>query len=126
MVTYYIDATDVLHPRLVRRINNGDPLTFNNASGSTVAVDVDALKISYDIADGVTNPANVRFTATDLAGTGACSPSACSVNQIRKINIVLGGRSRNVYSQTGRYFHNQLSTQVSFRGMAFVNEYVAY
>src|SRR6185295_15550560 len=47
------DATDPSHPRLVRRINNGDPLLFDNTTGNTVAFDIDNLQISYDIADSV-------------------------------------------------------------------------
>ena len=129
MITYYIDATDPAHPKLVRRINNGHETVFNNLSGSTVANDIDNLQISFDIADGAINPANVRFTAADIAGTGACKPPAsitpvpCSVNQIRKVNVTLSARSRSVFSATKKYFRNSMSTQVSLRGMAFVNEY---
>jgi len=125
MISYYIDNTDTAHPRLVRRINNGSPTSFDNSSGSTVAFDIDKLTISYDIADGVGNPANVRFVAADLDGTGRCAPAACSVNQIRKVNIFLGARSRTRFSATHAYFHTELSTQVSLRGMSFVNEYSA-
>jgi hypothetical protein len=66
------------------------------------------------------------FNADDLAGTvglGACAPAPCSVNQIRKINVTLGTRSRKPFSVTGWYFHNVLTTQISLRGMSFVNEY---
>jgi hypothetical protein len=126
MVSYYIDATtDPAHPRLVRRVNNGAFDTFNNNSGNTVAFDIDNLQISYDIADSVTNPANVKFTANDIAGTGACPGTPCSVNQIRKVNITLTGRSRSLFGPTKRFYRNTLSTQVSLRGMAFVNEYTA-
>ena len=128
MISYYIDnSTDGAHPRLVRRVNNGDPLVFDNTSGNTVAFDIDNLQISYDIADGATNPANVRFVGADLTGGlgGACAPVACSVNQIRKVNITLSARSRDVFSVTRKFFHNALTTQVSLRGMAFVNEYSA-
>jgi len=126
MISYYIDNTDTLHPRLVRRINNGSPTVFDNTSGTTVAFDVDKLQISYDLADSNTNPSYVMFNAADIAtpvGTGACAPSPCSVNQVRKINVTLGTRSRKPFSVSGQYFHNQLTTQISLRGMAFVNEY---
>ena len=123
MISYYIDNTDTLHPRLVRRINNGSPTVFDNTSGTTVAFDVDKLQISYDLADNATNPSYVKFNAADLAGGGACGVPACSVNQVRKINVTLGTRSRKPFSVSGRYFHNQLTTQISLRGMAFVNEY---
>src|SRR6185295_18712161 len=126
MISYYIDNTDLSHPKLVRRINNGNQTTFDNLSGSTVAFDIDNMKISYDLADGVNNWAGVTFTNADLAGTvgGRCLPAACSVNQIRKVNITLRARSRSTFSATRQYFRNTLTTQVSLRGMACVNEYV--
>ncbi len=66
MITYYIDATDPVHPKLVRRLNNGHETSFNNNSGSVVAFDVENLKISFDMADGKTNPAGVTFVAGRL------------------------------------------------------------
>jgi type II secretory pathway pseudopilin PulG len=113
MISYYIDNTNTAHPKLVRRVNNGNPIVFDNTSGSTVAFDIDNLQITYDIADGAGNPANQE-----------CLPFACSLNQIRKVNIILSGRSRVVFSATRQYFRNSLSTQVSLRGMSFVNDYV--
>ena len=123
MISYYIDATDPAHPKLVRRINNGDPLEFDNNSGSVVAFDVDNLKISYDIADGDTNPAGITFSAADFAAGGKCFTATCSPAQIRKVNVLLSARSRLPFSTTRKYFHNTLTTQVSLRGMSFVNEY---
>ncbi|MGE3508243.1 MAG: type II secretion system protein J [Vicinamibacterales bacterium] len=125
MVTYYLDSTtDPAHPRLVRRVNNGDPTTFNNALGTAVAIDIENLQFSYDLV-GDTNPANVRMTAADRDGTGRCSPNPCSETQIRKINIAMTGRSRDAVNQRNRAFRNTLASQVSFRGMAFVDEYRA-
>jgi type II secretory pathway pseudopilin PulG len=124
MVSYYLDTTtDPNRPRLVRRINNGSATTYDNTSGTVVAFDVENLQISYDLVDGVTNPANVKFNAADLAGTGACSPNPCSPNNIRKINILISGRSRTTLRQTRQYFRNTLTTQVSLRSMAFKNMY---
>lgn len=125
MISYYLDAvTTPGRPRLVRRMNNGDAMTFNNNLGNVVAFDVDNLTITYDLADGVTNPANVRMTASDLAGTGVCAPNPCSVNQIRKVNILLAGRSqRPLAGSTGQFLHNSLSTQVSLRSLSFVDRY---
>jgi type II secretory pathway pseudopilin PulG len=126
MITYYLDATtDPAHPRLVRRINNGHPTTFNNTLGNAVAIDIENLQFNYDLVDGNTNPSNVRMTAADRAGTGACSPNPCMESQIRKVNVLLTGRSRNTASGNGRIYRNTLSSQVSFRGMAFVDEYRA-
>src|SRR5206468_1683622 len=75
MVTYYLDTTaDPQSPRLMRRINN--------RAGETVALVLEDLQLSYDLVDGVTNP------------TGIDTPTAPnSPNQIRKVNILLTGRS---------------------------------
>ncbi len=124
MVTYYIDATtDPQHPRLVRRINNGHPTGFNNNLGTAVAFDIESLQLTYDLADGVGNPANVRMVAADLNGAGACNPDDCSPNQIRKVNIMLAGRSRMPMRGTRQFFRNTLVTQVSLRSLAFVDRY---
>ena len=124
MTSYYIDAvTNPRRPRLVRRMNNGDPFIFDNTLGTIVAFDIENLQISYDIADGVTNPANVRMNDADLAGSGACAPRACSPNQIRKVNLLLSGRSQRPMRVSGQFFHNTLITQISLRSMAFVDRY---
>jgi type II secretory pathway pseudopilin PulG len=125
MITYYLDTTVPDRPRLVRRINNGHPTTFDNTLGTVVAFDVENLQFSYDL-DNANNTTNVRFTNADLAGTGACAPDPCSFNQIRKVNIVLMARSPNAtFAGGGTVFRNTLTTQVSLRGMAFVDEYKA-
>jgi hypothetical protein len=123
MISYYLDARDPAHARLVRRVNNGHQTTFDNTLGTAVAFDLVNLQFTYDLADGLTNPSSVRFTAADLAGTGACAPNPCNVNQIRKINVMLTGRSRGKSAPTGRFLYNTLTSQVSLRGMSFVNEY---
>ncbi len=125
MITYYIDATtDSRHPRLVRRINNGHPTTFNNTLGTAVAMDIENLQLSYDISNGTNNPGNVKMNAADLATGGACSPVACAATQIRKINIALSGRNRNVgNNRTALPLRNTLQSQVALRGMAFVDRY---
>jgi prepilin-type N-terminal cleavage/methylation domain-containing protein len=125
MISYYLDNVIPGRPRLVRRINNGSATTFDNTSGVAVALDIENLQFTFDVADGATNPSNVRFTAADLAGTGACAPNPCNVNQIRKVNILLTGRSRNASQLNGKMFRNSLNSQVSLRGMAFVDEYLA-
>lgn len=124
MIGYYLDATtDPMRPRLVRRVNNGSPTEFDNLSlGTAVALDVENLQFTYDIVDGETNPANVRMTGQDRDGSGRCNPNACDEAQIRKVNIVLAGRTQRGDHGTVR---NMLTSQVSFRGMAFVDEYKA-
>jgi prepilin-type N-terminal cleavage/methylation domain-containing protein len=124
MITYYIDAaTNPDRPRLVRRIGNGDPITFNNNSGTAVAFDVENFTVSYDLADSVNNPANIRFEGADLADGGTCGALACNPNNIRKVNVVLAGRSRRALTNTATFFRNTLSSQVSLRSLAFVDRY---
>lgn len=124
MITYYVDnTTNPQRPRLVRRINNGHPTLFDNALGTAVAFDIEGLQVTYDLADGVNNPANVRMVASDLDGTGACNPDPCSSNQIRKVNLALSGRSRIPMRGTQQFFRNRLLTQVSIRSLAFVDRY---
>jgi prepilin-type N-terminal cleavage/methylation domain-containing protein len=124
MVSYYLDtATDPQRPRLVRRINNGHETSFDNSLGTAVAFNIENLQFTYDLADGVTNPANVRMVAADLNGTGRCAPNDCSPNQIRKLNVLLGGRSANRLSATQQFFRNSLVTQISLRSLAFVDRY---
>jgi hypothetical protein len=116
LISYYIDATtDPGNPRLVRRLN-GDP-------GRVVGFAVENLQISYDLTDGVVNPANVRMDATDLGTGGACAPNACSYNQIRKVNLFVAGRSRNTFSLTSDFLRNSVATQVSLRNLSFVDRY---
>jgi hypothetical protein len=124
MITYYLDATtDPMHPRLVRRINNGSPTAFDNTLGTAIAMDIEYLTFTFDINDGATNPSKVAMTAADLNGSGACAGNPCSPSQIRKVNITMTARSRNAVVATARSFRNTLSSQVAFRGMAFVDEY---
>jgi hypothetical protein len=125
MISYYLDSTVAGHPRLVRRINNGHETAFNNTLGTAVAIDMENLQFTYDLVDGQTNPSNVQFVAGDYLATGACSPNPCSQPQIRKINIVLMGRSANPMPGRTTVFRNMLTSQVSLRGMAFVDEYLA-
>jgi len=124
MITFYIDTlTTPGRPRLVRRLNSGDPVAFNNNLGTAVAFDIENLQISYDLADGVTNPAGVKMTVADQNGTGRCAPNPCSRNNIRKVNIVLSGRSRVPTKGTRQFLRNRLQTQVSLRSLAFVDRY---
>jgi prepilin-type N-terminal cleavage/methylation domain-containing protein len=126
MLSYYIDnVTDPLRPRLVRRMNNGHATIFDNTLGTAVAFDVENLQISYDLADGVSNPANVKMVTADLDGTGLgrCVPNPCSRNNIRKVNIVMAGRSKIAAKGTRQFLRNRLQTQVSLRSLAFVDRY---
>ena len=105
MVSYYIDAvTDSTWPRLVRQVNMGTP--------SAVALGVENLQFSYDMVDGLTNPANVKQPADEN-----------SANQIRKVNLFVAGRSPDMDQATHTYFRNAVATQVSLRSLSFVDRY---
>src|SRR5690606_6377386 len=86
MITYFVDTvTDPRTPRLVRVVGGAQP--------NAVGLGVQALRLTYDLADGADNPVAVRMDDDDLAGGGDCSPNPCSVNQIRKVNILLSMRA---------------------------------
>jgi hypothetical protein len=105
LMTYYLDfTTDPEMPRLIRRIN------FNQ--GEPVALILEDFQLTYDLVDGVSNPANID------------SPTAPnSPNQIRKVNILLSGRSTSRIENTQEYMHRTLTTQVSLRSLSFVDRY---
>ncbi len=124
LITYYLDnVSDALHPRLVRRINNGDPLSFNNTLGTAVASDAVDLQFTYDISNGTSNPGGVEMNAADLGAGGACSPVACAQTQIRKVNVKLTSRAPNQLSNSTAFLTNTLESQVNLRAMAFVDRY---
>jgi hypothetical protein len=105
MVSYFIDViTDPTLPRLARQINMGPPLA--------VAMGCENLQFTFDLVDGVTNPANVGLIAL---------PN--SPNQVRKINLFLSARSIDIDHQTGLYFRNSTATDVALRSLSFVNRY---
>jgi type IV pilus assembly protein PilW len=124
MISYYLDNTlDATTPRLIRHMNWGVPSAAVNQRGRTVAFAIDNLQITYDMVDGANNPSNVKMLAVDLTTGGACAPSACSPNQIRKVTVYLAARSANRYSVTRQFFRNTLTTQVSLRSLALVDRY---
>jgi hypothetical protein len=121
MISYYLDSvTDPDHPRLIRRVNNGDPGTFDNNLGTAVAIDAVDLQFTYDISNGISNPGGVQMSPDDMNGTGECNPVACAETQIRKVNLLL--QSRSPERKYG-FFENVLESQVSLRSMAFVDRY---
>jgi len=125
MITYYLDNTlDPTTPRLIRHMNWGDPTAAVNLRGQTVAFAIENLQFTYDMLDGVTNPSNVRMVDADLVAGGACGlTTACSPNQIRKMNVFIAGRSAQPFSATRRFFRGTLKTQVSLRSLALVDRY---
>lgn len=124
MITYYVDPfTDPTAPRLMRIIDSRAP--------TTVSFGTENLRLTYDIVDGLDNPASLRMVETDITPSAA-SPcdsdddevvTGCSPSQIRKVNVVLAGRSRGATRQTQEPFRNAVFTQVSLRSLAFVDRY---
>jgi prepilin-type N-terminal cleavage/methylation domain-containing protein len=103
MITYYLDnVTDPTHVRLIRQVN------FN--PGQVVGETLENLQFTYNFNDGVT--ANKTTV-----------PTGYSESQIRSVNIFIGARSVNKYSQNNRYIRNNFQTQVTLRSMAYVNKY---
>lgn len=106
MVTYYLDyITDPQAPRLMRRINNRQP--------QPVALILEDLQFTYDLVDGGTNPTNV---ATPVAPN--------SPNQIRKVNILISGRSNARLRKSDEFLRKSIKTQVSLRSLSFVDRYL--
>jgi hypothetical protein len=105
LVSYYIDAvTDPAWPRLVRQVNAG--------AQPAVALGVENLQFSFDLVDGLNNPANRKTP-----------PAGNSANQIRKINTFLSGRSQDLDTTTHAFFRNSMASQVSLRSLSFVDRY---
>jgi len=103
MLTYYIDWNNG-EPQLIRQVGDGPRLA--------VALGVENLQFAYDLVDGVTNPTNV---ATPIAPN--------SPNQIRKVSVFLSARSDRRHPQTGNFFRNSMTSQVSMRSLSFFDRY---
>jgi hypothetical protein len=74
-----------------------------------VAFGVENVQFTYDLIDGVTNPADL--------------PNPATPNQIRKGNIVLSVRSRDRSPFTNDFLRTTIGTQVSYRSLALVDRY---
>ncbi len=127
MISYYLDTVVAGHPRLVRRVNNGARRpTFNNTLGTAVALDVENLQFTYDLArrpDQSGERALHRRRLERQPAPAHRSP-ARSTRSARSTSL-LAARSRNVAKPGAEVFRNMLTSQVSLRGMAFVDEYLA-
>jgi len=106
MVSYYLDnITDPNHARLIRRLN------FQ--PGQPVGETLENLQLLYNYKDATATP------PTNQPGV----PTNYSENQIRSVNVSLFARSTYADPATNKYLRDSLTTQVSFRSMAFVNRY---
>ena len=109
MYTYYVDATVMGAPHLMRQLNNYTP--------QALAGIVEDLQLTYDIVDGAVNPTDVVDLPYTLNGT------TYSANQIRKVNVHVGVRSEAMSTRTHDYLRSHMSTVVSLRSLAFVDRY---
>ena len=121
MIPYYLDTRCPGNPRLVRRSNNGHPTSFNTALGTAVAIDGENLQFTYDLVDVST----IRRTCSCAADylRPAPQPECVLAGADSKINIVLMAPFDQPAPGRTSVFRNTLTSQVSLRGMAFVDEY---
>lgn len=116
MITYYVDAeTTEGAPRLTRQVNHFEP--------QALAGVVEDLDLTYDLVDGVNNPAEIpALPYTDTSRTPSVTYNS---NQIRKVNIHVGVRSEMISHPTQDFIRNHISTAVDVRSLASVDRYVA-
>lgn len=103
MLTYYVDWNNG-EPQLIRQVGTGAPLA--------IALGVENLQFAYDLVDGVTNPTNV-----------AAPVAPNSPNQVRKVSVFVSARSDRRHPQTGNFFRNSMTSQVSMRSLSFFDRY---
>lgn len=107
MVTYYLDNTNPAGPRLMRQLN------FFPAE--PVSESIEALWITYNFVNGA-------------ACGAACSnqpipPAGLTANQMMSANIFLAARSDKAFSWTKQTFRSNLVSQISLRGLVFVDQF---
>jgi hypothetical protein len=111
MVSYYIyvpTSGQITSPHLIRRVNYG--------TERVVAIGITNIQLTYDLVDGINNP-----TSVPDPGDGDFLDN--SEMQIRKANLFLSARSLQTFGEGRDYVYSSLSTNVSFRSLAFVSRY---
>jgi hypothetical protein len=112
MITYYVDNTTTPGtPRLTRLVNNFTP--------QALAGVVEALNLTYDLYDGVTNPTGITSLPVVLNGV------PYSEGMIRKVNLDVGVRSDTLSKPMQDYVRNHITTAVNVRSLAAVDRYVS-
>jgi len=103
MISYYLDnVADPNHVQLIRRVN------FN--AGQPVGETLESLQFTFNFNDGKT-------------ANQPAVPNGFSENLIRSVNIYLGARSTNKYSQNRKYIRENFQSQVTLRSMAYFNQF---
>jgi prepilin-type N-terminal cleavage/methylation domain-containing protein len=124
LISYYIDSTiDPRHPQLMRQVNYPNYPTAATATNPVqpIADNIEDLSLSYDVT-GSTAAAGV-YPAGAGNAPGPVPPDG--PNQIRAVNVFMAGRSEAVdeSSTSPQFLRNNLSTQVSIRGLSFQNQF---
>lgn len=117
MITYYVDnVTTPGTPRLTRVVDNFAP--------QALAGVVEDLDLTYDLVDGVNNPAAIpSLPYTNITGGVTTTYTA---NQIRKVNVHVGVRSEVMSKPTQDYVRNHIYTAVDVRSLASVDRYAIH
>lgn len=124
MITYYIDSTtNPSKPQLVRQVNYPNYPAGAPANPSQPIADcIENLGFSYDITDSTA----AAGSYPNGAGDASAPVSPDTPAQILAINVTLAARSEYPImagTSSAAYTHNNLSTQVSVRSLAFVNQF---
>jgi prepilin-type N-terminal cleavage/methylation domain-containing protein len=123
MVTYYVDSvTNPTCPQLIRQVNYPNyPAAAPANPPQAIGECIESLGITYDI-DSSTDP-----VGTYPLGPGdAPQPLSPDLpSQIRAVNVFLAGRSEVPFlmGTDNSFVRNNISTQVSLRSVAFVNQF---
>jgi prepilin-type N-terminal cleavage/methylation domain-containing protein len=113
MVTYYISNANPLKPMLMRQVNMN--------AAQPVGEVIENMQIFYDVLNPGSNPPALQIPAENEDPLGTLGFG--SLSYIRDCYILLYARSENPYTQSNRYFRNNLQTVVSIRGLDFYNEF---
>lgn len=110
MITYYVDNVSTPGaPRLTRVVNNYGP--------QALAGVVEDLELTYDLADGLTNPVGLTSLPVTIGG------QTYSSSQIRQVNLHVGVRSESRSPITQDFVRNHISTAVDVRSLTSVDSY---
>jgi hypothetical protein len=123
MITYYVDNSNPLTPRLTRQLNHGGcPLCPAKFNAQALAGVVEDLDLTYDLFDGGANPTNrPSLPWTDTSQTPAVTYTS---GMIRKVNVHVGVRSETLSKPLQDYVRNHISTAVNVRSLSAVDRYV--
>jgi hypothetical protein len=103
IINYYISAANSAHPRLMRAVDTDAP--------QVLAEDIESLQFTFDLFDFATATENSNQATTT------------SPNQVRAVNVSIGGRSREKLERSNDYFRFSLVSKINVRNASFRNRY---